>query len=132
MGDLHNVGLKGVLAQLSGGDLPELLMVLFHGMFPAFTSALLMGAVAERGRTGASLIFILMWTPIVYNPIASWTYNGSGWGARLGVLNFAGETPVHIAAGAAALAYSIVLKVRKGIPWRNSPYFPVSHRCIRC
>jgi ammonium transporter, Amt family len=127
MGDLHNIGLKGVPAQPdeSQGNLPEVLVALFRGMFAAFTSAWLIGAAAERGRIGASLIFIFIWTTIVYDPIASWTWNNSGWAAQLGVLDFAGGTPVHISSGAAALAYSKVLKPRKGIPWRNSPYFPV-------
>jgi Amt family ammonium transporter len=115
MGNLHNFGFKGVLARPSD-DIPEVLFALFQGMFGAFTPALVIGAVAERGRVLPTLVFIFVWATIVYDPIASWTWNKTGWANTLGVLDFAGGTPVHIASGAAALAFSYKIGKRHGIP----------------
>ena len=82
-------------------------------MFAAFTPALAIGAAAERGRIFPSMVFVFIWATLVYDPIASWTWNSNGWAASLGVLDFAGGTPVHITSGAAALAYSIMLGQRR-------------------
>ena len=70
------------------------------------------GAIAERGRLGPILIFVFLWSTIVYNPIACWTWNPVGWGRRLGVLDFAGGIAVHATSGASALAISIYLRPR--------------------
>ena len=82
-------------------------------MFAAFTPALVLGAAAERGRILPILVFVFVWATLVYDPIASWTWNSSGWAAEMGVLDFAGGTVVHITSGAAALAYSLMLGPRK-------------------
>jgi ammonium transporter, Amt family len=82
-------------------------------MFAAFTPALVLGAAAERGRILPILVFVFVWATLVYDPIASWTWNSAGWAAKMGVLDFAGGTPVHITSGASALAYSLVLGPRK-------------------
>lgn len=118
MGNLHNFGFKGVLARPEG-SIPEILFALFQGMFAAFTPSLVVGAVAERGRIFPCLVFIFLWSTLVYDPIASWTWNTTGWANTLGVLDFAGGTPVHISSGAAALAYAIVIRRREGIPLPN-------------
>ena len=94
-------------------NVPELVFALFQGMFAALTPALLVGAAAERGRLLPCMIFVLLWATLVYDPIAYWTWNRNGWAHRLGVLDFAGGTPVHISSGAAALAYSSFLGKRK-------------------
>src|ERR1700729_848133 len=70
------------------------------------------GAVAERGRLGPALVFVFIWATIVYDPIACWTWNRNGWSHTLGVLDFAGGTPVHISSGTAALAISAYLGPR--------------------
>jgi ammonium transporter, Amt family len=70
---------------------------------------LAVGAVAERGRLGPLLFFVFVWTTIVYDPIACWTWNPNGWVNRRGGLDFAGGTPVHISSGTAGLAISIYL-----------------------
>jgi Amt family ammonium transporter len=75
---------------------------------------LAIGAVAERGRLGPTLVFVFIWATIVYDPIACWTWNKNGWSDKIGVLDFAGGTPVHIASGTAALAISIYLPRRRG------------------
>nr|POE49350.1 ammonium transporter 1 [Quercus suber] len=76
--------------------------------------ALAVGAVAERGRMLPCVIWMFVWTTIVYDPIACWTWNPTGWSYKLGGLDFAGGTPVHISSGCAALAYSYILGKRTG------------------
>lgn len=83
-------------------------------MFASLTVAIATGAVAERGRLVPCVIFMFVWTTLVYDPIACWTWNPAGWSYKLGGLDFAGGTPVHIASGFAALAYSFVLGPREG------------------
>jgi Amt family ammonium transporter len=83
-------------------------------MFACITVALAVGAVAERGRMLPCVVFMFVWSTVVYDPIACWTWNSNGWAAKMGGLDFAGGTPVHIASGAAALAYSYALGKRNG------------------
>ena len=83
-------------------------------MFAAITVALAVGAVAERGRMLPCVVFMFVWSTIIYDPIACWTWNSSGWVFKMGGLDFAGGTPVHISSGCAALAYSIMLGKRRG------------------
>ena len=77
-----------------------------------YSAVIAIGAIAERGRLGPILIFVFLWSTIVYNPIACWTWNPVGWGRRLGVLDFAGGIAVHATSGASALAISIYLRHR--------------------
>ncbi|KAF0483985.1 ammonium transporter 1 [Gigaspora margarita] len=93
---------------------PSDVYAIFQCMFAAVTPALAIGSAAERGRIIPMIIFIFVWTTLVYDVIACWTWNPDGWAARLGVLDYAGGTPVHIASGSAALAYAIVLGKRNG------------------
>lgn len=83
-------------------------------MFASVTPALAIGAAAERARVVPLLIFVFVWTTLVYDVIASWSWSEKGWYAQLGGLDFAGGTPVHITSGAAALAYCIKLGKRHG------------------
>lgn len=76
--------------------------------------ALAVGAVAERGRMLPCVIFMFIWSTIIYDPIACWTWNPAGWVSQMGGIDFAGGTPVHIASGSAALAYSLMLGKRRG------------------
>ena len=96
-------------------------------MFAAFTPALVLGAAAERGRILPIIVFVFVWATLVYDPIASWTWNSSGWAAELGVLDFAGGTPVHITSGASALAYSLMLGPRKQKFLQVPPPLPLCH-----
>lgn len=116
IGKMDNIGFLGVLAQPSVGSdkIPDLLYAAYQCMFACVTAAIVVGAVAERGRMLPCVIFIFIWTTLVYDPIACWTWNPAGWANKLGNLDFAGGTPVHIVSGMAALAYSIVLGPRKG------------------
>lgn len=116
IGDLNNFGYRNVLAQPSVGSprIPDLLYAVYQGMFASITVALAVGAVSERGRMLPCVVFMFLWTTLVYDPIACWTWNPSGWVYQLGGLDFAGGTPVHISSGSAALAYSYLLGKRSG------------------
>jgi Amt family ammonium transporter len=94
--------------------------------------ALAVGAVAERGRMLPCMVFVFIWSTIIYDPIACWTWNASGWVYKLGGLDFAGGTPVHIASGATALAYSLMLGKRRGHGTHELNYRPhnVTHVVI--
>ncbi|KAF9517950.1 hypothetical protein BS47DRAFT_1389403 [Hydnum rufescens UP504] len=126
IGNLDHFGLKGVLGQPSVGSsrVPALVFCVFQLMFAAITPILAVGAVAERGRLGPLLFFVFVWTTIVYDPIACWTWNPSGWVNRRGGLDFAGGTPVHISSGTAALAISIYLGKRRGYGTERLAYKP--------
>lgn len=116
IGTLDNFGFRNVLAQPSVGSsrIPDLLYAVYQCMFAAITVAIAVGAVAERGRLLPCVIFMFVWSTLIYDPIACWTWNPSGWVYKFGGLDFAGGTPVHISSGSAALAYSFVLGRRKG------------------
>lgn len=127
IGDLSNFALIKTLAQPSVGSskIPDLLFCLYQGMFAAITPALAIGAAADRGRMLPCIVFIFIWSTIVYDPIAYWTWNANGWTFKLGGLDFAGGTPVHISSGAAALAYSLMLGKRTGYDkTQGLPYRP--------
>lgn len=126
IGTLKYFGLKGVLDAPSIGStkIPALLFCVFQCMFACITAALAVGAIAERGRLGPVLVFIFIWTTLVYDPIACWTWNGNGWSFVLGGLDFAGGTPVHIASGTAALAISVYLGKRRGYGTERLAYKP--------
>lgn len=109
IGDLANFSFRGVLGRPSVASprVPDLLFAVYQGMFSAVTVALATGAVAERGRVLPCLLFMFVWATLVYDPIACWTWNPAGWSNRMGGLDFAGGTPVHISSGAAALACAL-------------------------
>ncbi|KAF6756447.1 ammonium transporter [Ephemerocybe angulata] len=126
IGTLKYFGLKNVLDAPSIGSpkIPALLFCIYQCMFACITAALAVGAIAERGRLGPVLVFIFIWTTIVYDPIACWTWNAKGWSFVLGGLDFAGGTPVHISSGTAALAISIYLGKRRGYGTERLAYKP--------
>ena len=125
---------KGVASgapALQGGatlTIPLLLFALFQLMFAIITPGLVVGAVAERIKFTAYILFIVLFSLLVYAPLAHWTWHPMGFLAKMGVLDFAGGTVVHISAGCAALAGALVLKRRqshidhKEIPPANIPY----------
>jgi len=108
--------------------IPLMLFALFQLMFAIITPSLVVGAVAERTRFSSYILFIVMFSLFVYAPIAHWTWNPNGFLFKMGILDFAGGTVVHISAGCAALAGALVLKRRKAhrehkeIPPANIPY----------
>ena len=108
---LHNVGQAP--STVYATTVPHLSFMAFQMMFAVITVALITGAVVERMKFSAILVFALIWFTIVYCPIAHWVWGG-GWLAKLGALDFAGGTVVHINAGVSALALAILLGPRKG------------------
>jgi Amt family ammonium transporter len=111
VGDLSHRFLAGVGLQPLG-TIPHLLFMAFQGTFAIITAALISGAIVERMRFGPYLAFLTLWSLFVYAPVAHWVWGG-GWLAKMGALDFAGGTVVHINAAAAALAAAIVIKPRK-------------------
>src|SRR5262249_18590057 len=79
-----------------------------------YSPMIALGGVAERGRVAPLMVFVFVWSTLVYDPIAYWVWNPNGWSARLPSLDFAGGTPVHISSGATALAISIHMGRRAG------------------
>ncbi|PKS06390.1 hypothetical protein jhhlp_007138 [Lomentospora prolificans] len=134
IGNLANFGFRNVLAapSVASDRIPDLLFAVYQGMFSAVTVALATGAVAERGRMLPCVVFMFVWATVIYDPIACWTWNPSGWSNRMGGLDFAGGTPVHIASGTAALAYSMMLGKRRGHGTHELNYRPhnVTHIVI--
>jgi ammonium transporter, Amt family len=111
LGDLSRAMLRGVGLEPSG-SIPHLLFAAFQGTFAIITAALISGAIVERMRFGSYLAFLTLWGIFVYAPLAHWVWGG-GWLAKLGILDFAGGTVVHINAAAAALVAALVLGPRK-------------------
>jgi Amt family ammonium transporter len=128
LGGLGEVGLSGLLGEDSlVGTLPSTVFVAFQAMFAIITVALISGAIADRAKFSAWVVFIVAWATLVYFPVAHWVFffddgNGGWIGDRLGAVDFAGGTAVHINAGAAALALALVLGRRIG--WRKEPMRP--------
>jgi ammonium transporter, Amt family len=95
---------------------PHLAFMIFQAMFAIITVALFTGAIVERVKFSALLIFSALWLTLVYSPVAHWVWGSGGWLARLGVLDFAGGSVVHINAGVSALALVLLLGKRRGFP----------------
>ncbi|KAI0682436.1 ammonium transporter [Cytidiella melzeri] len=126
IGDLKYFGLKGVLEKPSIGStrIPSIAFCVFQLMFAAITPMIALGGIAERARLGPTIVFTFVWSTIVYDPIACWTWNSNGWSFVLGGLDFAGGTPVHISSGTAALALSVYLGKRRGYGTERLAYKP--------
>jgi Amt family ammonium transporter len=119
IGGLNFIGLRGVgqaPSPIYASTVPQLAFMMFQGMFAIITVALITGAVVERIKFGALLLFSFLWLTVVYSPVAHWVWGNGGWLANLGVLDFAGGAVVHINAGVSALALVILLGRRKGFP----------------
>lgn len=116
VGSLKHIGLNGVGVEPDpnyAGTIPALAFMVFQMMFAIITPALISGAVAERIKFSSYLVFIVLWLIIVYCPLAHWVWGG-GWIGKMGALDFAGGTVVHISSGISALAASVVLGKRRG------------------
>jgi ammonium transporter, Amt family len=125
IGDLSLVGLNNIgvqtVNQMLAPDIPELLFFAFQLKFAAITPALIIGACAERIKFRSLLIFIVLWSTLIYAPIAHWVWNPDGWLHSLGAIDFAGGLVVHVSAGLSALAAALIIGRRKdcGIPWKD-------------
>jgi Amt family ammonium transporter len=114
IGDLSRVFLTGVTPDPQG-TIPHVLFMAYQGTFAIITAALISGAIVERMRFSAYVVFISLWALVVYSPIAHWVWGG-GWLAKMGALDFAGGTVVHVNAAVAALVAAIVVGKRQEYP----------------
>ena len=117
IGTLAWFGLKGVGAAPNpdyAATIPHSAFMIFQMMFAVITPALIYGAVAERLKFSAMLVFSLLWTTLVYDPVCHWVWNVGGWLHKLNALDFAGGTVVHISSGMTALVCALVLGARVG------------------
>jgi ammonium transporter, Amt family len=112
LGGFAWAGFTGVRAEPNptyAATIPHLAFAAFQAMFAAITVALVSGAVVERMKFRAYLLFLVLWTTFVYDPLARWVWGDGGWLRSLGALDFAGGTVVHISAGASALVAALLL-----------------------
>jgi Amt family ammonium transporter len=126
VGDTSRFFLAGVTLEPQG-TIPQLLFMCFQGTFAIITAALISGAIVERMRFSAYLLFICLWTLLVYSPLAHWVWSSGGWLFQLGALDFAGGTVVHINAAVAALVAVLVVGPRSdfkqaGLVPHNVPF----------
>ncbi len=123
IGNFNLVGLNGIdihSVYIAAPNVPELLYFAFQLKFAAITPALIIGACAERIRFRSLLIFIVLWSTLIYAPIAHWVWNPAGWLFGLGAVDFAGGIVVHVSAGVSALAAALVLGKRRGcVFWKD-------------
>ena len=131
LGGVDRLGFSGFDIQLATGQLavshvaphiPETVYAMFQLSFAVITAALLVGALVERMRFSAVLVFIGLWTLCVYAPVAHWVWEPGGWLARMGALDFAGGTVVHVNAGVAGLVCAWMLGRRTG--YGREPFEP--------
>jgi Amt family ammonium transporter len=122
IGNLKYAMLDG-LASEARGSVPHLAFTAFQMKFAIIAPALIAGAFVERMRFSAYVIFALLWTTLVYDPVAHWTWAEGGWLFKLGVLDFAGGTVVHLTAGVSALVCALTIGPRLNYPKER----PVPH-----
>jgi Amt family ammonium transporter len=119
IGGLNFIGLTNVgmgPSDVYASTVPHLAFMAFQGMFAVITVALITGAVVERIKFSALMLFSALWVTVVYAPVSHWVWGSGGWLGGLGALDFAGGTVVHINAGVSALALVMLLGKRKGFP----------------
>jgi Amt family ammonium transporter len=129
-GSLAWVGLNGVGVEPNAdyaATIPHMTFMVYQMMFAIITPALITGAFAERAKFSTFLVFMILWTTIVYDPLAHWVWGVKGWIREMGALDFAGGTVVHISSGASALVAAIMFGRRIGygqeaMPPHNLPY----------
>jgi len=114
-GGLGKSMLAGLDSKAVKGSIPETVFAMYQMTFAIITPALVVGAYAERVRFSGMLLFSLLWLLIVYCPVAHWVW-GDGWLGKMGLMDFAGGTVVHLNAGMAALVCALVLGRRRGFP----------------
>ncbi|HEY7591158.1 MAG TPA: ammonium transporter [Candidatus Limnocylindrales bacterium] len=125
IGGLDFLGFMNVGPEPSATYAPTIPFVLFAGfqlMFAAITPALITGAYAERKRFGAFVLFTVLWSVLVYSPLAHWVWAADGWLFKLGALDFAGGTVVHISSGVSALVVALMIGKRYSNGDRMEPH----------
>ena len=130
IGGLDYLGFRGVGPDAaSAAPVPHLIFAMYQAMFAVITVALITGAFAERINFSAFVLFSLLWATLIYDPLAHWVWGG-GWLMKLGALDFAGGTVVHISSGVSALVAAVVIGRRAGYPKRALPPHNVSYTVI--
>ncbi|OBJ01159.1 ammonia channel protein [Mycobacterium alsense] len=114
VGNLRHIGMLGIAPDTVHGAVPELLYATFQLAFAIVTAALVSGAIADRARFAAWMVFVTVWAVVVYSVVAHWVWGPGGWLAKLGVLDYAGGLVVEIVSGASALALALVVGPRIG------------------
>ncbi|WP_135451918.1 ammonium transporter [Mycobacterium sp. DL99] len=114
IGGLQHFGMLGITPSTSHGAVPELLFATFQLTFAIITAALVSGAIADRAKFAAWMLFVPLWAVAVYAVVAHWVWGPGGWLAGLGVLDYAGGLVVEIVSGSSALALALVLGPRIG------------------
>jgi len=124
IGSLAWVGLRGVGLDPNpdyGATVPHQAYMVFQMMFAVITPALITGAFAERMKFSSFLVFTILWATFIYDPLAHWVWGVGGWLRKLGALDFAGGTVVHISSGVSALAAALIVGRRRGYPQEPMP-----------
>ncbi|PWB46097.1 MAG: ammonia channel protein [Candidatus Methylomirabilota bacterium] len=124
IGSLAWVGLRGVGLEPNpdyAATIPHQAFMVYQMMFAAITPALITGAIAERMKFSAFLLFTILWATLIYDPLAHWVWGVGGWLRKMGALDFAGGTAVHISSGISALAAALVVGRRRGHPGEPMP-----------
>ncbi|MFF0489406.1 ammonium transporter [Nocardia sp. NPDC004068] len=114
IGNLAHTALAGIDPGTIHHGVPELLYVTFQLTFAILTAALVSGAIADRAKFSAWMVFVPLWALLVYSPVAHWVWGPNGWLSSFGTLDFAGGLVVEIVSGASALALALVLGPRIG------------------
>ena len=114
IGGLAHAGMRGIGPDTLHGAVPELLFATFQLSFAIITAALVSGAIADRAKFAAWMVFVPVWSILVYSVVAHWVWGPDGWLFKMGVLDYAGGLVVEIVSGASALALALVLGPRIG------------------
>jgi ammonium transporter, Amt family len=117
IGNLDWIGLNGVGTEPNpdyAATVPHMAFMIYQAMFAVITPALITGAFAERMKFSAFFIFTLLWSTLVYDPVAHWVWGTGGWLKQMGTLDFAGGIVVHLISGISALAAALIIGKRKG------------------
>ena len=147
IGDLSRLLLRGIADGITKGadvpfvlgagtdnaqpqTIPETVYMMFQMTFAIITPALIAGAFADRMKFSAMCVFMVLWSLLVYSPVAHWVWSATGWAGGLGVLDFAGGTVVHINAGIAGLICALVMGKRLGYGHDNMAPYNLSYAVI--
>jgi Amt family ammonium transporter len=125
IGGLEWIGLRNVGMTPNpdyAATIPHQTYMIYQCMFAVITPALITGAVAERMKFKTYLVFMLLWSTLVYDPVAHWVWGTGGWLRNMGALDFAGGTVVHVSSGVSALVAALMIGRRRGYP--NTPMPP--------
>ncbi len=125
IGNLDWIGLSGVGVEPNPAyapTVPHIAFMIYQAMFAVITPALITGAFAERMKFSAFLAFTILWSTLVYDPVAHWIWGNGGWLKNMGALDFAGGMVVHVTSGISALAAAIMIGKRKGQPHDFTPH----------